>query len=304
MARLAIRVLVVDDYKPWRSFFLTALQGKPELQVIGQVSDGVEAVQQAQELQPDLILLDIGLPTLNGIAAARQIRKVSPASKILFVSENRSADIIKEAFRTGAGGYVLKSDAAELLPAVDAVLEGKRFVSRSLAGHDLATSHTGTSESGNRVEDNPYLRFAASALISEFLASVIDATGADFGTVQLFDSTNGVLRIVAQHGFQSEFLNYFDTVSDSKECVCGTAMNGRSRIVVTDVATNPLFSDESRGVLLSAHVRSVYSTPLIDPLGKFVGMVSTHHSRAGNPTPDVLECVDKLSANFLAKIEV
>lgn len=93
-----------------------------------------------------------GLPTLNGIEAARRIWKVSPASKILFVSENRYVDIAEEALSTGAGGYVVKSDAAsDLLPAVDAVLKGKRFVSASLAGHDLVTSQVGTSESADRV---------------------------------------------------------------------------------------------------------------------------------------------------------
>jgi DNA-binding NarL/FixJ family response regulator len=113
------------------------LQKQPELQIIGEVTDGFEAVQKAQQLQPDLILLDIGLPTLNGIETARRIRALSPKSKILFVSENRSWDIAEEALRTGAGGYVVKSDAAgELLPAVNAVLGGKRFVSSSLAGHD------------------------------------------------------------------------------------------------------------------------------------------------------------------------
>ena len=129
---------MVEDYEPWRRYFSTALQKQTELQVIGEVSDGLEAVQQAEELQPDLILLDIGLPTLNGIEAARRIRKVSPACRILFVSENRSADIAEEALSTGASGYVVKSDAAsELLPAVKAVLEGKRFVSASLAAHGL-----------------------------------------------------------------------------------------------------------------------------------------------------------------------
>jgi DNA-binding NarL/FixJ family response regulator len=128
----------VDDYEPWRRYYLTALQKLPELQVIGAVSDGLEAVQQAEELQPDLILLDIGLPTLNGIEVARRIRKVSPASRILFVSENRSAEIAEAALSTGASGYVLKSDAAsELARAVNAILDGKRFVCTSLAAHGL-----------------------------------------------------------------------------------------------------------------------------------------------------------------------
>lgn len=129
-----IRVLVVDDYEDWRRFAVAMLLKQPGLQVLGEVSDGLEAVQRARELQPDLILLDIGLPTLNGIEAARRIRTISPASKILFVSENRSADLAEAALVTGAGGYVLKSDAAkDLLPGVKAVLEGKRFISRSLA---------------------------------------------------------------------------------------------------------------------------------------------------------------------------
>jgi DNA-binding NarL/FixJ family response regulator len=132
-----IRVLIVDDYEPWRRYLSTTLR-KQGLRVIGEVSDGLEAVQQAEELQPDLILLDIGLPTLNGIEAARRIRKVSPASGILFVSENRSADIAEKALSTGTSGYVVKSDAAgDLLRAVDAVLTGKRFVSASLSGHGL-----------------------------------------------------------------------------------------------------------------------------------------------------------------------
>jgi len=131
-----VRVLVVEDHEKWRHFFSTALRRQPELQVIAEVSDGLKGVRRAEELQPDLILLDIGLPTLNGIEAARRIREVSPGSKILFISENRSFDIVKEALSTGARGYLLKSDtASELLPAVKAILEGKRFVSATLAAH-------------------------------------------------------------------------------------------------------------------------------------------------------------------------
>ena len=142
-----IRILVVDDYEPWWRFILRTLQQQPELAIIGQVSDGLEAVQQAQELQPALVLLDIGLPTLNGIEVARRIRAVAPTSRILFVTENRSPDIAEKALSTGAGGYMVKSDAAsELLPALKAVLEGKRFISASLAGHFLVATTVSTTQ--------------------------------------------------------------------------------------------------------------------------------------------------------------
>jgi DNA-binding NarL/FixJ family response regulator len=138
--RTLIRILVVDDYKPWRRFESQAILVREDLQIIGECCDGPEAIQKAEELQPDLILLDISLPTLNGIEVARRISQVSPKSKILFVTENRSSDVAEEALSTG-GGYVLKSDAgSELLPAIKAVLEGKRFISASLANHFLVAT--------------------------------------------------------------------------------------------------------------------------------------------------------------------
>jgi DNA-binding NarL/FixJ family response regulator len=92
--------------------------------------DGFEAVRKAAELQPDLILLDIGLPFLNGIEAARQIRKLAPESKIIFVTQESSADVVEEALSSGAMGYVVKAEAAsELLAAVEAVCQGRQFVS-------------------------------------------------------------------------------------------------------------------------------------------------------------------------------
>ena len=133
-----VRVLVVDDFEPFQRYVRSKLQERPELQVICEVADGLEAVQKAEELQPDLILLDIGLPTLNGIEAARRIRKLSPESKILFVSQEPSADVVQKALSLGAAGYVLKAQAgSELLAAVETVHQGKQFVSSGLAGHHL-----------------------------------------------------------------------------------------------------------------------------------------------------------------------
>jgi DNA-binding NarL/FixJ family response regulator len=135
VAKTSIRILVVDDYEPFRRFARSTISERPEFQVIGEVSDGLEAVQSAEELQPDLILLDISLPKLNGIEAARRIREHSPKTKILFFSENRSPQIVEEALSTGAGGYLLKSDAArELFAAMEAALQGKPFLSSSLSG--------------------------------------------------------------------------------------------------------------------------------------------------------------------------
>jgi CheY-like chemotaxis protein len=98
-----VRVLVVEDNEQFRQFLCSALGSKPGLQIVGEVADGLEAVQRAEELQPDLILLDIGLPGLNGIEAGRRIRRLSPKSKILFVSQESSADFVQEALRPYGG---------------------------------------------------------------------------------------------------------------------------------------------------------------------------------------------------------
>jgi DNA-binding NarL/FixJ family response regulator len=136
-----VRILLVDDFQPWRSFVASLLQKNPEWQIIGEVSDGLEAVQKAEELQPDLIVLDVGLPKLNGIEAAQSIRKVAPKSKILFLSENRSSDIAAAALSAGGHGYVVKSDGgSELLVAVEGVLQGKRIVSSTFTGFDFTST--------------------------------------------------------------------------------------------------------------------------------------------------------------------
>ena len=130
------RVLVVEDFAPFRQFIRSTLVGRADLQVICEVADGLEAVQKAEELKPDLILLDIGLPTLSGIEAARRIRKVSPQSKILVLSQESSADLVHAVLSLGALGYVVKARAgSELLAAVEAVCQSRQFVTSGLSGH-------------------------------------------------------------------------------------------------------------------------------------------------------------------------
>jgi len=127
------RILVVDDFVPWQHLVLRLLELQTDLQIISTAVDGIEAVQKAEQLQPDLILMDLGLPEMNGIEATRQIGIVSPGSRVLFLTHHSEADIIQAAFDAGACGYVSKSDFnADLIPAVRAVLLGQKFVSRSL----------------------------------------------------------------------------------------------------------------------------------------------------------------------------
>ena len=130
----SLRVLVVDDFVPFWQFIRSTLAERSDVQVIGEVADGLEGVQKAELLEPDLVLLDIGLPTLNGIEVARQIRKRAPNSKIIFVSQESSWEVVQEALNLGAWGYVLKERTAnDLLPAVKAILEGRPFVSFGLS---------------------------------------------------------------------------------------------------------------------------------------------------------------------------
>src|SRR5271169_4041540 len=135
-----VRVLIADDFDLWKGFVIARLQERRDLQIVGFASDGLQAVQKAEELQPDLVLLDMMLPKLNGIEAARQIRQVAPLSKILFVSSESDLESVRTAFQAGGSGYVSKMEAAAgLLAGIDAVLRGERFVSPGLANTEDVT---------------------------------------------------------------------------------------------------------------------------------------------------------------------
>jgi DNA-binding NarL/FixJ family response regulator len=127
------RVLVVDDHAAVRRSICSLLSQDPTLDVICETADGQDAVEKAEQLLPDLVLLDIGLPTISGIEAAREIRKVSPRSRILFLSQHDSLHMANAAMKVGGHGYVTKIDASsELLKAIQSVRDGTHFVSRRI----------------------------------------------------------------------------------------------------------------------------------------------------------------------------
>ena len=126
---MSLRILIVDDFEKFRRYLCSVMEQDRQFEIVGQACDGMEAVQKAAELKPDLILLDVGLPKLNGVQAARQMRKVAPLAKILFISQEFSFDVVKAALRSGALGYIQKLNVArELLPGIEAVLAERYFV--------------------------------------------------------------------------------------------------------------------------------------------------------------------------------
>lgn len=182
---MPLRILVVDDFEPFRRYLSSALKPEAQFEIIGEARDGMEAIHQAAALQPDLILLDVGLPKLNGLEAARQIRKAVPAAKILFVSQEFSFDVVEAALRSGALGYVHKLRVGrELLPAIDDVSRGTYFVSGVLK-ENSRQNNTGTPP---RHEVQFYSDDAA--LLQSF---------ADFVTAQLKDGKATIVAATEAH---------------------------------------------------------------------------------------------------------
>jgi len=124
-----VSILIADDYAPWRQYVSALLRRTSWCNVIGEVADGLEAVTRCEELQPDLILLDLGLSGITGMEVFRRIRLAGTRTVIIFVTNDASPEIVEEALRLGAKGYILKTDGGELLTAIRTAMDGGQFLS-------------------------------------------------------------------------------------------------------------------------------------------------------------------------------
>jgi DNA-binding NarL/FixJ family response regulator len=148
----AVRVLIVEDFELWRRFILALIRQNPDYEVVGVAADGLEGVKQAQALQPDVILVDVGLPTLNGIEMVRRIRKICPECRIIFLTENAEPAVVRAAFGIGAHGYILKSDADLDLPlGMKAALNRKQFLSRRVRNINFTSVGNGEDKQAQRI---------------------------------------------------------------------------------------------------------------------------------------------------------
>ena len=263
---MTVSVLIVDDFEDWRRTVRQMLQERAELQVICEVSDGLEAVQKAGELRPDLILLDIGLPKLNGIEAARQIRQLSPSSKIIFLSQDNSLDPDELALSTGAQAYVNKTDVrSDLLAAVDAVLRAKQFVSSSVKGYKFTDMPAAKAPHRHEVifysDDAVFVESFAS-----FIAAAIKAGNAAIVVVTRSHRDSLVQRL------QAECINVDDAIQQGT-FISLDAADTLSRIMVNGLPDRVRFLAGVSGLIEAASKASQGEYPRVAFCGERVGLL-------------------------------
>ena len=155
---MPVRILVVDDHPIVRHGLRTLLGGRPEWEIIDEAEDGIEAVEKADRLKPDVVVLDVSMPRMDGLEACRRIRKSVPKSEVLIVTQHDSPQMMREASSAGARGYIVKCDAArDLLAALEAVSQHRPFIARTVGRLAILSKRTHDFHLGRKLSDGAYL---------------------------------------------------------------------------------------------------------------------------------------------------
>ena len=263
-----LRTLVVDDFEPFRRLLRGALEQRAEFQIVGEAADGLEAVNKAKELQPDLILMDIGLPELNGVEAARRIRGEVPQAKLLFVSMECSSSVIRETFRLGGSGYVDKLRIKfDLMPAVQAISQGGKFVSSAL---DFSDSMDPDPRHDVQFysDDTMFVETVSSFLIAALNSgnsAIVLATAAH--REQLAERLKQVIDI--------------DNVIQQGRYIAIDAADTLSQIMVDGLPDLRRFAAGLRGLLERATKAALAERPRVVIFGECVGQLSEAGNKSG-----------------------
>jgi DNA-binding NarL/FixJ family response regulator len=235
----AVSILIVDDHQPFRQIVRMALQSRTDFHVVAEAADGMEAVQAARTLQPDVILLDVNLPQLNGIEASKQIHKFAPHSKVLLVTQESSPSFVSQVFHFGVAGYVHKAHAyGELIPAIDSVLRRIRFIGSGLG--DNTYSRNIADVSHHRVQF-----YSDDAILLESFGRHV-AAGLRAGDTGFVVATKSHLDALA-HRLRSEGLD-LDTAMQQGTYVTLDAATALSNFMIGDLPDPALFSERSKGL--------------------------------------------------------
>jgi DNA-binding NarL/FixJ family response regulator len=261
-----LKILLVDDYEPFRRVVRSILQLRQDLEIVGEASDGLEAIHKAQLLRPDLILLDIGLPKLNGIKVARRLRDFVPRSKVLFLSVESSSDVVREAFNVGGGGYIYKLHVqSELLLAIKTVLNGKHFV-----GIGLEDELRQTTAVQPRSRHHEMLIYSDDAVLLESLTRfVVTALEANDAVILLATKPHrdSLIQRLKENGFD------IDNAIQQGTFISLDAAQTVSTILVNGVPDRVLFFEGLSHLIESAAKAAKTEHPRIAIFGECCGLL-------------------------------
>jgi DNA-binding NarL/FixJ family response regulator len=255
-----LTVLVVDELVSFREAVCGMLHATP-FPVVGEPADGRDAVQMAKELQPDLIVLGLGLPQLNGLETAKRLRTLAPQAKLLFLSQESCPDAVREAFDLGASGYLHKSNtSSDLLPAIEAVLRGEPFVSKSL-------EFSGRTDAPRRHE----VQFCShdSVLLESFACGLATALETGDAAVVLATKSHreGLVQRLKAEGFD------VDVAMQQGTYISLDAADTLSTVMVNGVPDRARLLEGLNGFIASAGKASKKAHPRIAVCGECAGLL-------------------------------
>ncbi|MBV8070662.1 MAG: response regulator, partial [Acidobacteriaceae bacterium] len=298
------RILVADDNADMRNYVRRLLGSRWKVET---VSDGQDALEAIRQEKPDLLLTDVMMPRVDGFSLLREIRSDHWLRDlpVVMLSARAGEEARVEGLDAGADDYLTKPfSARELIARVNANLEMARL--RRKFDEQIAADFAAI----QRLYDIGNICARSNTKLDECLGQILEAaiafTGADKGNIQLLDPTSDTLRIVAQRGFASPFLDFFSAVEQGEASVCGAALQSAERVLVEDVSKSDIFAGQpSLTVLLDAGVRAVQSTPLRSGGGAVLGMISTHFShpvRLGQQELRLMDLLARQAADFLERM--
>ena len=328
-----MRLLIVDDHEVVRQGIRSLLSNEAGFEVCGEAVDGLDALEKARQLRPDLIVMDVSMPRLNGLEATRQLRDMLPDCEVLILSQHENAEMARQALKAGARGYVAKNSISEhLISAITRVSRRDYFFDPAILDQ-TPSAHTDIQEILQRAagfekalrESEDRFRSLANALgklndsssrlwqmrslqdgLQEMLSGTIELVGADMGNVQILNTERGVLTIEVQRGFKKDFLDFFREVSVNEDSACGRALRARKRTVIEDVEEDAPYAPY-RDIAQAAGYRAVISSPLVGKNGTPLGMLSTHFRLPHRPSDEALRRLDlyvRQAADFIERCKI